>query len=62
MEENNLPLAELKAAMTVVGPRINNILHLVVTNWSRGYARVTERRQQGVTEQHIASRMGRQMR
>ena len=48
--------------MTVVGPRINNILHVVVTNWSRGYARVAERRQQGVTEQHVAGQLAREMR
>ena len=42
LENYQFPTAELGALQEILGPRLDTIINLVVTNWNRGAARVQE--------------------
>ena len=55
--EKNLPEEELLVLRSILGDGLRGCVSLVVTNWSRQFARISERRLRGVTENQVEKKL-----
>ena len=59
--QKNIPEFELVNLKKTLGYGFTNILTLVVSNWSRQFARIADRRQKGITENVVADKLQEEM-
>ena len=55
--EKNIPEEELLVLRSILGDGLRGCVSLVVTNWSRQFARISERRLRGVTENQVEKKL-----
>lgn len=56
-KERNIPEIELLTLKSILGDGIKDIISVVVTNWSRQFARISDRRQRGVSESIVLGKL-----
>ena len=56
-KESNIPERELETLMRILGDGLRNIVSVVVSNWSRQFARISDRRQKGINEDIVMGKL-----
>jgi hypothetical protein len=59
--EKNIPEEELFVLRNILGDGLKNNVSIVVTNWSRQFARISERRLRGITEDQVEKKLQEEM-
>ena len=56
-KEKNIPELELLTLRRILGDGLRDIITLVVSNWSRQFARIADRRQKGISENILIGKL-----
>jgi len=56
-KEKNIPELELLTLRRILGDGLRDIITLVVSNWSRQFARIADRRQKGISENILIEKL-----
>jgi hypothetical protein len=59
--EKNIPEEELLVLRSILGDGLKRCVNVVVTNWSRQFARINERRLRGITEDQVEKKLQEEM-